>query len=154
MRSWREKESWKGGGGDRGEVPNDSNLSILPSFANTDALSSSRIRQLSIACQPLTPSSDPLSELSSRHSLTSRILYHCVSFLSCSALNHSSQKLTHTHTPTNPFSTSMALLSGSTTTEPTFLRTKPCPWHAFVLYNAPGGLLVRLFKEFLAWPVL
>src|SRR5271155_5244186 len=100
MRSWREKESWRGGGGDRGEVPNYGNLSILPSFANTDALSSSRILQLSIACQPLTPSSDPLSESSSRHSLRSRILYHCVSFLSCSALNHSFQ----THTPTNPSS--------------------------------------------------
>src|SRR5271170_6327929 len=154
MRSWREKESWKGGGGDRGEVPNDSNLSILPSFANTDALSSSRIRQLSIACQPLTPSSDPLSESSSRNSLTSRILYHCVFFLSCSAFNHSSQKLIHTHTPTNPSSSSMALLPGSTTTESTFLRTKPCSWHAFVLYSAPGGLLVRLFKEFLVRPVL
>src|SRR5271154_483104 len=105
MRSWREKESWRGGGGDRGEVPNDGNLSILPSFPNTDTLSSSRIRQLSIACQPMTPSSDPLSESSSRHSLTSRILYHCVSFLSCSALNHSFQ----THTPTNPSSTSVAL---------------------------------------------
>ena len=127
----------EGRGRRQGEVPNDSNLSILPSFANTDALSSSRIRQLSIACQPLTPSSDPLSELSSRHSLTSRILYHCVSFLSCSALNHSSQKLTHTHTPTNPFSTSMALLPGSTTTKPTFLRTKPRSWHMFVLYGCP-----------------
>src|SRR5271155_6041298 len=127
---------------------------MLPSFANTDALSSSCIRLLPIACQPLTPSTDPSSESSSRHSLASRILYRCVSFLSCSALNHSSQKLTHTHPPTNPSSTSMALLPGSTATEPTFLRTKPCPWHAFVLYSAPGGLLVPLFKEFLARPVL
>ena len=56
--------------------------------------------------------------------------------------------------PRNPSSTSVALLPGSTTTEPTFLRTKPCSWHAFVLYSAPGSLLVRLFKEFLARLVL
>src|SRR5271155_4135431 len=108
MRSWREKESWRGGRGDRGEVPNDGNPSMLPSFANTDALSSSRIRQLPIACQPFTPSIDPLSKSSLRHSLTSRILYRCV-FLSCSGLNYSSQKLTHTHTLTNSSSTSVAL---------------------------------------------
>jgi hypothetical protein len=29
----------------------------------------------------------------------------------------------------NPSSTSVALLPGSTTTKPTFLRTKPCSWH-------------------------
>jgi len=85
-------------GGLSSEVPNDGNLSMLPSFANTDALSSSRIRQLPIACQPLAPSIDPVSE-SSRLSLASHILYRCMSFLSCSALNHSSQKLAHTHTP-------------------------------------------------------
>ena len=46
------------------QVPNDGNTSMLPSFANTDALSSPCIRQLPIVCQPLTPSTDPLSELS------------------------------------------------------------------------------------------
>src|SRR5271155_4817989 len=126
---------------------------MLPSFANTDALSSSHIRQLPVACQPLTPSTDALSESLSRHSLTSRILYRCVSFLSCSALNHSSQKLTHTYSDESFFNV-CGSLPGSTTTKPTFLRTKPCSWHVFVLYSAPGSLLVRLFKEFLARPVL
>jgi hypothetical protein len=37
----------------------------------------------------------------------------------------------------NPSSTSVALLPGSTTTKPRFLRTKPCPWHVFVLYGRP-----------------
>src|SRR5271170_3010560 len=88
MRSWREKESWRGGGGDRGEVPNDGNLSMLPSFANTDALSSSRIYQLPIACQPLTPSTDLLSE-SSRHSLGS----FTVVCPSCHALHWMQERL-------------------------------------------------------------
>jgi hypothetical protein len=42
------------------QVPNDGNPSMLPSLANTDSLPP----QLPIACQPLTPSTDPLSELS------------------------------------------------------------------------------------------
>jgi hypothetical protein len=46
------------------QVPNDGNTSMRPSFPNTDALSSSCIHQLPIACQPLTPSTDPLPKLS------------------------------------------------------------------------------------------
>jgi hypothetical protein len=45
-------------------------------------------------------------------------------------------------------------LHGFTTTEPTFLKTKPCFWHVSVYTGPPGGLLVRHFKEFSAPSVL
>src|ERR1700685_4308862 len=45
-------------------------------------------------------------------------------------------------------------LHGFTTTEPTFVKTKPCFRHVSVYTGPPGGLLVWHFKEFLALSVL
>jgi len=43
------------------QVPNDGNTtSMLPSFANTDALSSSSVTHRLSSCHPLTPSTHPL----------------------------------------------------------------------------------------------